>query len=301
MTKKFTLSVILLMSIVFLSGCTVNLGNFEYAGDKDPVTVPKSTHTTVILDFQLGVGSIILEVNPTATYLVDVENKVSIREGSGGSLEEAEEVTYSEINFETMKVEFDSQDVDIQVDYSYAITIKVANNITLKINLRAATGDISMSISDPSITINSLDLETSTGEISLTLGVVQFSDLSPKVKTSTGTQDITISDVIYTSSTAWSISLSTGTLYLDIDDTGPPSNVSMTHEFDITDSTGVLSVTADLHQDYGLKITTSVSTGNVDIPGDGESYTSANYNSATQKYDFTISASTGDITFSTGS
>ncbi len=302
MKRKIILSIILLMSIVFLSGCTVpQLMNFEYTGDKDPVAVPKGTYTTVILDFQLGVGSIILVVDPTATDLVNVENKVSIREGSGGSLAEAKEVSSSEISSETMKIQFDSQDEGLQVDYSYAITITVANNITLQINLAAATGGISASISDATITINKLDLETTTGEISLTLGVVQFSDLSPRVKTSTGTQDITIEDVIYTSSTDWSISATTGPLYLDIIDILTPGNVSKTQKFDIGGTTGSISVIADLHQDYGLKITASTTTGDITIPGGGESYTSTNYNSAIQKYDFDLGTSTGDITYSTGS
>ena len=260
------------MSIVFLCGCTVPTVNFGYAGDKDPVIVPKSTYTTVILDFQLGVGSIILEVNPSATDLVHVTNKVSIREGSDGSIAEAEEVSSSEIDSETMKIQFDSQDEGLQVDYKYDIIIRVANNISLQIDLRASTGAISTSISDATVTINSLDLDSSTGSISLTLTAVQFSDPTPKVASSTGNQVITLTNVNYTTSTTWSISISTGIVDLGIINTNNPSNVSMTQKFNIDGSTGDLIVNADLHQDYGLKITTSISTGNVNIPGDGESY-----------------------------
>jgi hypothetical protein len=87
---------------------------------------------------------------------------------------------------------------------------------------------------------------------------------------------------------------------LDLVDTIAPGAVSTTHSFDISASTGSININADLHQDYGLKITTSISTGDVTIPGGEESYTSANFNTANQKYDFKLSASTGDITFTSG-
>jgi hypothetical protein len=300
LNKKTTFSVFLLISLAALSGCTIPFGDFEYAGDRDPVTVPQGTHTIVILDFKVGVGTITLEVNPTANYLAYIENEVSIREGSGASLEEAEEVSYTEENTETVKVQFDSNDELIEVDYSYDLTIKVCNNITLQIDLQESVGDISTTISDATISITSLDLQSSTGSIALTLGNIQFSDSSPTIDSSTGNHDITLTNLNYSTSTTWSISASTGNINLDLTDANAPGTSSMTHSFDISESTGSMTIIADLHQDYGLKITTSISTGSVTIPGGEESYTSANYGTAIQKYDFDLDASTGDITFTSG-
>ncbi|MHA2031970.1 MAG: hypothetical protein ACW99Q_21570 [Candidatus Kariarchaeaceae archaeon] len=308
MNKQFTLSSILLIIIIFFSGCTTdNQLTFEYTGFKDPVMVPNSTKTTVIFDFDLIVGSITLEVNPTATYLAYIENEVSIREGSDGSLEEAEEVSYSEMDSETMKIQFDSLKegslLGKHLDYSYDITIKVASNITMQIKLKTQLGEISISISDSSITISSLDLENIQGSISLTLASIQFSDSSPTIVTSDENQDITITNIVYLTSTIWSIytSDSEGSVDLDLTDTKLPSNVSMTHKFNIDCSTGRISVIANLHQDIGFKIATSISTGDINIPGGGDSYTSANYISVIQHYVFDLSTSTGDITFSPGS
>jgi len=46
----------------------------------------------------MGVGTITLIVNSTADYLAYIENEVSIRESSGATLIEAEEVSYTEQN-----------------------------------------------------------------------------------------------------------------------------------------------------------------------------------------------------------
>ncbi|MHA2331618.1 MAG: hypothetical protein ACXAEU_06305 [Candidatus Hodarchaeales archaeon] len=273
------------------------IGIFKYAGDKDPVTVPKSTHTTVILDFHISVGSITLEVNSGADYLVHVTNEVSIREGSGAELADAEEVTHSEVNADKMNVVFDSNDVDILVDYEYDITIKVNNNITLQINFEASTGDLTTTISDTTIIISSLEMATSTGSISLTLGAVEFSESSPTLSTSTGGQTITLTNINYTTSTIWGITLSTGNANVDITDTNSPNNDTMTQKFNISGSTSKITVATDLHQDFGVKITATTSIGDITLPGGGESYTSSNYSSANQKYDFDLDTSTGDITF----
>lgn len=289
------------MVIATLSGCTSPLGNFEYVGDKDPVTVPKTTHTIVILDFKIAVGSIALEVNPTATNLAYVENKVSIREGSGKELKDAEDVSYSEVDTNTMRVLFDSKDEGIRVDIGYDITIKVNHNISLQINLETSTGDITTSISDATMTVSALDLSASTGDVSLTLNNVKFTDPSPKVETSTGDHDISLTKVNYSTSTTWDISMSTGSTDLTLTDPNAPGTASMTHKFGISSSTGSITVSADLHQDYGIKVAATVSTGTIILPDDEETdYTSGNFNTATQKYDFVLSTSTGNITFTLG-
>jgi hypothetical protein len=300
MKEKAAFSLILQLFITFFSGCTTLLGTFEYVGDKSPVTVPRKIYTVIILDFQLGIGSITLEAESNASYLVNVENKVSIREGSDGTLENAVEVSYSEINSETVKVEFDSNDQGIMIDYSYEIIINVATNVTLQIDFAASTGDISTSITDSEVNISSLDLETSTGSITLELQDVQISDSSPTIVSSTGEHSITLLNIKCTGSTTWSISTSTGFINVHISTFNNPANNTITHKFNISASTGSISVTANLLSQNGLKITTSVSTGTITIPTGGESYISDSFNTATHKYDFNLSTTTGDITFSSG-
>jgi len=118
MKKRIISITLLLISIIMISGCTIPGFNFEYVGDKDPVTVPQNSHTNIILEFSIGVGSINLNENPSADYLAYITNKVSIREGSGKQLEGAKAVSHSEVDSNTIKIQFDSEDEGIQVDTS---------------------------------------------------------------------------------------------------------------------------------------------------------------------------------------
>jgi len=140
-------------------------------------------------------------------------------------------------------------------------------------------------------------MESSTGDISLNLGNLAFSDSTPMVSSSTGNQQLSFSNLNYSTSTTWDISVSTGTVDLTIA-AGAPNTDTMTHSFVIGGSTGAIAVSTSLHEDYGVKIVASVSTGTISIPGGGTSYTSANFNTANQKYDFDLTTSTGDITYS---
>ncbi len=295
--SRISITIIFLMILYSFSGCTELITNFELAGEKDPVTIAKSTHSILILDVTVGVGSINLESASNATYLVDVVNRVSIREGSDGTLAEAEEVTSTEIDSDTMKIEFDSNDEGIRVDYKYDLWIKVGSDISLQINFVDSTGDIDVELADSSLTLSSFDLHSSTGSITVILTDLLFSDSSPIVHLSTGDLDLTLTNIRYASSTTWSTSTSTGDIDLDYTDNLPFSNVTTIHQFEVTCSTGSINVLSRLDQSIGLKIVTSISTGSVTIPGGSSAYTSTNFDSSAVKYDFTLSVSTGDITF----
>lgn len=297
MIKKIhVFTLFLLVILTLLSGCTVPQWTFEYAGAKDPVIVPKSTYTSVLLVFQVNIGSITLEVNPTATYLAYIENEVSIRKGSGGTLADAEEVSYTELPGGTMRIKFAPQTEAAQEDYSYNITIKVANNITLEIDLQTVTGSISTNIADSSITIPRLDLETTTGSISLELKDIKLSDPSPTVTTTTGDHVISLWNVDYPASMAWSIKVTTGEVKVGLTETQIPSSVSMILGFDVECTTGDIAITADISLDFGLAITASTTTGTITIPGGENTYTSTNYDSVARRYDFDLMTTTGSIT-----
>jgi hypothetical protein len=293
--SRLSLSILLLLLVYSFSGCTELLGTFEYVGEKDPVTIPKSTHTTVIFDFQFLIGSIDLEIIPNATYLVDVVTRVGVREGSGGTLEDAQGVNTSEIDSETMKVTFSSNDND----YKYDHFIKISGSLLLTIDFIITTGDIKLHLADASSEISSLNLQSTTGSIDLTLLNLGFSDTSPTVELTTGNLDLTLTDLLYEDSTVWLISTTTGNIDLDLTDSFPFSNTTITHQFDISCTTGGLAVLSRFHETIGLKIAADVTTGSITIPGGSSSYSSTNFASSTVKYDFDLSTVTGDITYST--
>jgi hypothetical protein len=297
---KISLPIISLIILYMFSGCIEFLGTYTPAGEKDPVTIPKSTHSILIIEVELNVGSIKLDVIPTASYLVDVVNRVSIREGSGGTLEEAEDVTSSEINNDTMKIAFDSADDDIRVDYKYDLTIRVVNNISLQINFMATTGEITANLLDKTVKISAFYLETTTGSITLTLEELLMSDSSPTVKATTGDHDIALKNLQYTAATTWSISSSTGSIDLDLTATSLQNVTGSTsHTFNLECTTGGIDIVSDLNEDTGVQITAEVTTGTINIPGGGNSYTSGNFESSLLKYIFNLGTTTGTIAFST--
>ncbi len=125
-----------------------------------------------------------------------------------------------------------------------------------------------------------------------------MSDSSPTLQTTTGNQELAIFNVHATASTLWSLSTTTGTINIDFTDNPPTSSSSsLTHSFTIDITTGNIDIISDLHQDVGLKITASVTTGTITLPGGNNPYTSSNFDSATLKYDFSLETTTGDIKF----
>jgi hypothetical protein len=296
--SRICLSLLCLLLLNVFSGCTDWVTNFEPVGEKDPVTITKSTHSVLIIKVQLGIGSINLEAVPTASYLVDVVTTVSIREGSGGTLENAEEVTSTEVDLDTMKITFDSNDVGIQVDYKYDLWIKVGSNITLQLDFNAATAVIDVDLEDSDITLSSLSLIATTGSISLTLTDLLFIDSTPTVESTTGDQTFIFTNIRYMLSTSWDIATTTGMITFDLTDNLPLSNLTKVHTFDTTATTGNIIVGSDFHQDIGLSISASASTGTITLPGGLDHYTSSNYDSSLVKYDFELNTSTGSITFS---
>ncbi len=298
---KFTLILSCLLFLLTLSGCTDFFpAKYEPAGEKDPVTIAKSTYSTLIVDIDLNVGAIHLNVIPTATYLVDVVTAVFIREGSGGTLAEAQEVSSSEIDTDTMRIAFDSADDNIRVDYKYILTINIGNNISLNINCVTTTGEVTADFSDSTVEISAFYLEATTGSISLTMSEVLISDSSPTVKTTTGEQVAILTNLQYASATTWSISSTTGSLDLDLTENVPRNLTGVTtHIFNLECTTGSVDVLADLEQTTGIQVSTEITTGNIDLPGGGSSFTSDSFATALLKYVFNLQTTTGSISFTT--
>ncbi len=295
---KISLSMILLLMVPLFSGCTEFGTTYKIAGEKPIVTISNTTHSTLVLDFQLAVGEINLEAIPTASYLVDVVTRVSIREGSDGTLEASEEVTTTSVDTDTLRVQFDSNEQGPRVDYKYDFWIKVGGNLTLDIMFDVTTGEIDTDLADASLTLSSFDLEATTGTIDVSLSDLLLSDVSPSIHSTTGSQTLIFSDLHYTSSTAWSISTITDSIDLDLTDSLPFSNSTVSLSFEVSCTTGDITVDSTFHELVGFSITASVVTGTISLPDTGSSYTSINFDTALVKYSFVLTATTGDITFS---
>ncbi|MFX0210307.1 MAG: hypothetical protein ACFFDT_30285, partial [Candidatus Hodarchaeota archaeon] len=215
----------------------------------------------------MSVGGFTLEIDPAAEYLINIECKVSVREGSNATLEKVKNVTYVKYEMETMKIQFNSDDIGKQVNYAYNFSIKANNNITLDMKSRIKSiGDISIN-ADSTINITGLGLLTKEGSISLKLAHSHLSHVS-LISTSTGNINIILQNMSFSSLNSWEIeTTSTGDVKLDLIDTNIPGINSMYQIFEVNCVVGDIYVISKIHQDYGLKITTSISTGDVTIPG----------------------------------
>ena len=65
--------------------------------------------------------------------------------------------------------------------------------------------------------------------------------------------------------------------------------------FDIETSTGSVKIDYQLHSTVGIRVDADVSSGDIDLPNGGSSYSSANYETAELQLDFTIDVSTGSV------
>lgn len=68
-----------------------------------------------------------------------------------------------------------------------------------------------------------------------------------------------------------------------------------TANFDLRTSTGDVVVDFIFNEDIGYKFTADTSTGDIDLPGHGESYISPDYSLKDNKFNFILDTSTGDI------
>jgi hypothetical protein len=297
--KRIILLIFLFGIIASLSGCTIPSEKFEYIGAKEPVIIPEKNFTVIILDFLVSVGGFTLEINPDAEYLIYVECKILVREGSNAALEKAKNVTYIKYDVDTMKIQFSSDDIGKQVDYGYNFSIKMNNNITLDMLSRIRSiGDISIK-ADSTINITGLGLTTKKGSISLKLAHSHLSATSI-ISTSIGKIEIVLQNMSFSLFDSWDISTSTGDVKLNLTNTNIPGINRIRQIYEINSVIGDIYVGTDLHQDYGLEITAGVVTGTITIPGGGETYTSANWITSIHKFEFDLWTETGDITFSTG-
>jgi hypothetical protein len=225
----------------------------------------------VELEISNDIGVVDIKSETDAIYAVSVIIHVHSRDTEKYTIEEAEELTVTTPESNKTKISFIST-TDIEV----------------------STGLVTINLKDS--TISELTLESSTGSKEITITNCEITDETPFIEASTGSIDISITDLNFTVVTAWKISSSTGAIDMTINGI---IAVSGTHSFTVSASTGDVEIDTTL-SGIGLKVTATVSTGTITLPGGADSpYISSNYDSAQTKIDFSINVSTGSITFTT--
>ena len=295
-----TLSIITPLFIsIFLLGCVGQLGTYSQLGEKE-VTVPTQVPfnwSTVRMDLQTSSGEIIIQMAPdTADYFIKTVITVKGRNGEG-SVEDANTMTYEAVSDDVVAVELDSDWHEIVQNnpYAYDLEISIKKGVKLELNIEVSSGNIEVVLTE--IEIAMLEVDVSSGNLEFELSNMDFSATFPKITTSSGSITAHLADVSYlTTQTDWKMSCSSGNIAVTLQQT--ITNTPGTRVFDLHSSSGSVTVDTTLPSDYGVNIDAHASSGSITIPGDGESYTSSNFASATTKYEFELDTSSGNIKFS---
>jgi len=312
--------VVILVPIILLS--IVGVVNYQHIGTYyyDETSMD---YTNLNLAIDNNVGSIDIFYDDTMTK--PFEAKVELYGRKDASLSDAMNFTTTYLNNDTMEIAFVSGEFDFffwdKKVFTYDITVSINPTVTADIFVSASTGSVSLSTEEidsldivnidlqsstgsidldmrnsVNTTLNGLNLVTSTGRVDVDLGVrTVLNDSYVLIDTSTGSIDFRFIDLISADSMIWEIITSTGSINIEImqDIVYPFQFLSF---FDVETSTGSITVDFLFNATIGYHFYGSTSTGSVDILGSENAYSSPNYLTAENLYDFDLVTSTGSVT-----
>ncbi len=172
-----------------------------------------------------------------------------------------------------------------------------AENITLSdVFIETDTGIVDFDFDESLNTkIDDLYIDSDTGRVTVQLGTnTTLTDAEINISTSTGSVSVSFNDIIFTGDTNWNVATSTGSVKMTINQNNILPLV-FTANFDLRTSTGDVVVDFIFNEDIGYKFIADTSTGDIELPGSGESYTSPDYFLKDNKFSFILDSSTGDI------
>ncbi len=280
-------------------------------------------YTNLELVINSSVGSIDIFYDDSLTKPFEAIVEVYGREDA--SLLDAMNFTTTYLNNDTMEIIFDSGEFDFffwdKKVFTYDITVYINSAVTADIFVDADTGSVSLSTeaidslnivsidlqsntgsidldmtNSVNTTVNGLNLVTNTGRIDVDLGVrTALNDAYVKIVTNTGSIDFEFVDLISADDMTWEITTDTGSINMEIS-----QNIVYPFQFltffDVDTDTGSITVDFFFNATIGYHFYGSTSTGSVDILGSGDEYSSPNYATADNLYDFELSTDTGSVT-----
>ncbi len=280
-------------------------------------------YTNLNLTINNKVGSIEIFYDNTLTKPFEAIVEVYGRDDS--SLLDAMNFTTTYLNNDTMEISFYSGDFDFffwdKKVFTYDISVYINPAVTADIFVEASTGSVSLSTeaidslviasidlqsdtgsidldmrNSVNSTLNGLNLITDTGRIDVDLGVrTALNDSYALIDTKTGSVDFRFIDLISIDNMTWDINTNTGSINMVIS-----QNIVYPFQFlaffDVDTSTGSITVDFFFNATIGYQFYGSTSTGSVDILGNENGYSSSNYGTAGNLYDFELITDTGSIT-----
>ena len=196
---------------------------------------------------------------------------------------------YMDINCQTaiindLNVVTKTGDVSVNAYSTENVTI---NNVYLV----STTGQIQFSLSDQGANyISDVFATTTTGKIYFDFGKnITYDGNKIELTTTTGKIILYYVNMNYLENVTWLISTSTGSVYANITQDfiiEKPLQIS----FFVTVNTGSIDILTEFHDDIGYLFEATTDTGSITIPGQ-----SPNYDTALNKYYFSLRTDTGNI------
>jgi DUF4097 and DUF4098 domain-containing protein YvlB len=279
--------------IILISAGFVGLLWWAFSEDhligEDSFSIESKEIPAVQLDLANSAGDVSVEFDDSISLF---EATIKVYGDRDGDLDDAATFSSVSVNDQYHAVEFDSStDRD---DFSYKLIITIAYEASTKLNIQVSSGEISLDMKRPA-TLTGLDLEASSGDIHVDFGMNTLLNCSEiDILSSSGAIDLEWTDFIVEKDIDWGIQASSGSVDIEIHQARLPITQKRIN-FDVILSSGDVSIDYDVTSTVGLKFTGTVSSGDIDISGGGNSYQSANYDSALLQLNFDISVSSGDI------
>lgn len=268
---------------------------YQYLGEKPELVIPlENTTSTLRLELVNNFGEISIITDPSMKSLFQGSIKVYGREDS--DLVDANAFSYQTVG-SIVTVEFTSDWPLDQNPFTYELVIAINQNISVELDIETHSGVVDIDFTK--VDINDFDIKTITGNQNINLSQTnRFSEYIPFITSSSGRIDLFFTDINYTTTTTtWTITTSSGSIDLYMKQHIADMNNSTSRAFIINTPTGTINVNTDLSTDYGISVTATTSSGSINLPSSGDEYQTSNYNTASWKYDFEMTTSTGRINF----
>lgn len=181
--------------------------------------------------------------------------------------------------------------------YTYELELLISEALNLELSIVTSTGDLYIDLWNE--TLEMFKISTSTGSQYISMdNIIIGGGANPSLLCSVGEINLDLTNISYLlPSNTWTIDSSTGAVNVEIVQTNLDINISTTRTFDIDTSLGDITVDIFLSEDYSCRAVVDTSLGSVNLPGNGEEYTSANYGSVIWVFQFNLDTSIGDIYF----
>jgi len=273
---------------------------------------PIDMHENRNVPFQIGVQAVVIEltidvgnVNVTFSDLANDAVNFSLSVSGYGTLlsNQPYKLTFEQAtnsNVLTVTSEVETSILHGWLNLNFLETecdLVIDQSLNASITVRTGTGGISFETRS-GVVLNSVRLETATGAIGVIFAENTIVTRDITIMTATGAQSLSWRNVIVERVVAVDIGSVTGTVSIDIEQ---DERLRKSIELDVEVTTGAISLALNISGEVAGKITSSTTTGLVDIQrsngftGSSTQLQSNNYPSDNQ-FDITVQTTTGEST-----